>query len=65
MQHAKKKSLTIIKFKTKTTHMEILLTSIFIIGLALAFNLGMIKGKRLGYMECIENGLNDNVNENL
>jgi len=25
----------------------------------------MIKGKRLGYMECIENGLNDNINENL
>jgi hypothetical protein len=45
--------------------MEILLTSIFIISLALAFNLGMIKGKRLGYMECIENSLNDNINENL
>jgi len=44
--------------------MEILLTSIFIISLALAFNLGMIKGKRIGYMECLENAENEPLNNN-
>lgn len=44
--------------------MEILLTAIFILGLALAYNTGVIKGKRLGYMECLENAENDH-NENI
>jgi hypothetical protein len=44
--------------------MELLLTTLFIISLALAFNLGIIKGKRLGYMECLENAENEPLNEN-
>lgn len=44
--------------------MQLLLTAIFIIGLAIAFNLGMIKGKRLGYMDCLENAENEHLNNN-
>jgi hypothetical protein len=45
--------------------MELLITSLFIIILALAFNCGMIKGKMIGYMECLENAKNEPLNENI
>lgn len=44
--------------------MEILLTTLFIVGLVIAYNIGRIHGQREGWMDCLESQDDENLNDN-